>query len=268
MVATWPLLAFCLSEIIGALGSFSFVSSCQWMYGTPCNDAETVYQNYDALWKLHVAILFPGILWASKDARLPTLIATLCSLGNFLGLIMFGAKLVHGLMTNSFHLLAMIVCFVLFVALLVSLLTMFTENSGTSSNRVSAKLFSTKKKGYLTVVGFYFILWLFVNSDGSLCTDVILNDSDMSPLATALWNFWSIGALQNALMVILVVLAGDSRQQTALCCAMTVVQIPAIFVAHIVKPITTDQIYFMTNTSFIVMGLFGAWALSAKPKMP
>ena len=317
MNSSFLIRCFIVAEFFGALVSFSWwAGACQSKYGKECNDAETVYNDYLALWKLQVSVLL-GFLsftkptwWRTTTTKsndgdddttplLPPLslhwVVTMIALANFCGTIMFGSFLVQGLMPTLIHFVSMMYGFGAFAVLFYTAIVrssgsdtntnssgasssdMMTrrnnKNPGTTSTSSDAPL-PKSTQTYLMVVAGYYLLWVFLNSDGSVCTEVILKEEDFTPLAVAQWNFWSIATLENALIFVWAAMLDSNSDSTQnknnsvvvecrilVCQAVALMQIPSLLVVYYLLPITTLDIQMKTTTSFVLMFLFAIWCV-------
>ena len=131
----------------------------------------------------------------------------------------------------------------------------------TQSEATKASDFKSSTKTYLMVIALYYVLWVFLNSDGSECTEVILNEEEFTPLAVAHWNYWSVGTFDKALIFIWAILSKDLVAQIATCKAVALMQIPSLIVVWYLLPITTLDIQMKTTISFTLMFLFAIRAV-------
>ena len=155
-----------------------------------------MFQNYNALWNLSVSVLLSALaFFGGTPSDSLMVLATVCALAKLVGNIMFGSAMLNGNMTNASHLLAMIYSFGTFMALFYATAMVGNDDEKPAIKATVPKVQSggSSVKGYLFVVASYLVLWAFLNSDGSVCTEVILREEDFSPLAVAAWNWWSVG---------------------------------------------------------------------------
>uniref|UniRef100_A0A7S1Y3K7 Uncharacterized protein n=1 Tax=Grammatophora oceanica TaxID=210454 RepID=A0A7S1Y3K7_9STRA len=158
-------------------------------------------------------------------------------------------------MDNTIHALAMLI--IQFGLLAALLFAVDTDNDGTQAKaRPLLQDAGWNMKGYLLLIAFFYVLlWMFINSDGQVSTDVIHDEADFeTPLAWLNWNSWSVGGcLENALVLVWTARYGKLQHQAAVCWSMAALQVVAVYIVYVLKPITTNSIYVMTTGSFIVM---------------
>ena len=88
-------------------------------------------------------------------------------------------------------------------------------------------------------------------------------------MAVAHWNYWSVGTLENAIIFIWAAMQTNTQASVVTSWSLAFAQIPALVLAHVLKPITTADIFYKTTTSFtliLVFGVWTAWKDTAKAK--
>ena len=263
----WLLWAFSAWQIVmGVLSLTSIVGDrpCETMYGRPCNPAESVYQNYNALWKLHTGVLVGSLTWASSSSHssttrgtgndingknLPQHAVVWILVADLTGVTLFGHENLNGIMTDTFHLLSMILQFLMLAIALVNFdLSSAHVHPGHSLPGLSLK------RVYLYLITIYFGLWFLLNSDGSEPSEVVLDaDIYFTPLATHLWNWWSVAILQLMFVNIWTLRFGSNDQQKALCISNAGLQVVDMIVIFLLREYETWDILIKTNTSFSIM---------------
>lgn len=215
------------------------------MYGHACNPAETVYQNYNALWKLHVGVIVATLL-ANKPRENLLPLAQALLLMDLAGVTLFGHHDLNGVMTGTFHFLSMVGQFLAFGISLIL-------DQGTPA-RTPKQENSLYKKAYLCLISFYFLLWFFLNSDGSDPTEVVVNGTEnFSTLAAFQWNWWSVAILQLALLNGWCIRFGDDSELRAVCLSIAALQIVDVVVIVLLREHETLDILIKTNVSFTTM---------------
>jgi len=255
--------AYAVFQVVAAFLSMttlskSIVDPCQILHGHPCNDGEIVMHEYGAYWKVHVGVLLSTLLLSvSQDGTVPLLMKNSIIqtvLLEFAGVLMFGTKMLNGVMPDSVHLATCLVYF----GFLVSFLLSSNGNEANAERNNGTHFFRWSYKGYLSLFAFYYAPWLFANNLEP-CTANLVDESQFTLVTQMKWNWWSVGALETALLLWYTISYGSVKQQRLVVIALTAVQPLFLGMAFSLKSITTSRIFMMTTASFtleMVLGVF------------
>lgn len=219
----WQLYLFSALELLGFFLSSTLLpfipDPCMASYGKQCGSAETVLTNYNSIWTLSLSVYFCILTYLNRDSadKLKRLayFALYCVISNLSAILMTGSSSVAGLMKPGAHVTNVIMNFALFFVLVFAV---NTDSPMVTHTPITENL-GLNIKGYLVLHTIACLVWIFYNSDFQPIDSVFNDEDEMTKIAKALWNNWSVLVLQTALVIMYSFSYGNDKDQEAVAIA-------------------------------------------------